>query len=72
MELLAKKWKVTKQIDDAIECGKEVEIIFYMTKEDTCYLLKFELLLRWGLPYRHWMYLVFFDETPILLSLIYP
>ena len=56
---------------DAIECGKEVEIIFDMTKEDVCYPLECELPLRWGLPCRHWMYSAFVDETPIPLSLIH-
>lgn len=59
-------------MNDTIECGKEVEIIFDMTKADTCYLLECKLLLRWGLLYYHWMYLAFIDETPISLSLIHP
>ena len=57
---------------DAIECGKEVEIIFDMTKENVCCPLECELPLRWGLPCRYWMYSAFVDETPIPLSLIYP
>ncbi len=57
---------------NAVECGKELEIIFDITKEDACCQLECELPLRWGLPCRHWMCPAFVDETPILLSLIHP
>ena len=57
---------------DAVECGKEVEIIFDMTKEDACCPLECEFPLRWSLPCRHWMYPAFVDETPIPLSFIHP
>ena len=59
-------------MSDAVECGKEVEIIFNMTKEDVCCLLECELSLKWGLPYCHWMYPAFVDEMPIPLLLIHP
>ncbi len=34
--------------------------------------IKCELSLRWGLPCRHWMYLVFINKTFIPCSLIHP
>ena len=69
---MAKKWKATKQIGNAIEYDDEEEISFEMTNQNACCLLKCELPLRWGLPCRYWMYFTFVDNSPILLSLIHP
>lgn len=59
-------------MSNVIKYGKKVKIIFDMTKKNACYLLEYELPLRWGLPYYHWMYPAFVYETPIPFLLIYP
>lgn len=54
-----------------IKCHNKKEIFFKMIEQNACCLLEYKLPLRYKLPYCHWMYATFDDNSPILLSLIY-
>jgi hypothetical protein len=50
LELSSREWSTTKRIVDDIDEGKEEEFEFDLEKG---YSFGYELLARFGLPYRH-------------------
>jgi len=69
LELSIPEWSATKRMADNIEEGKEEE--FKFDPNEGC---KFgcELLARYYLPCRHWMYASVVEETPLPHSLFHP
>lgn len=69
LDLSSREWSATKKMANDIEEGKEEEFEF-----DPCVGCTFscELLARFGLPCRHWMYSSIVEECPLPLSLFHP
>jgi hypothetical protein len=63
------EWRATKDFADAIDSGDEDPFEF---KEAIGCLCECELLLRFGLPYKHWMLLFYLYGEPLSLFLFYP
>jgi hypothetical protein len=63
------KWRAIKDFSDAINSGGEDP--FEFNKAIRC-LCECELLLRYGLPYKHWMLSFYLRKEPLSLSLFYP
>jgi hypothetical protein len=63
------KWRATKDFGDAINSGDKGP--FEFNKAIRC-LYNCELLLRFRLPYKHWMLLFYLYKEPLSLSLFYP
>jgi hypothetical protein len=68
LELSIKEWSATKRMADDIEEGKEEEFYFDVDKGCT---FGCELLVRFGLLCRHWMYTSVVEECPLPLSLFH-
>jgi hypothetical protein len=63
------KWRATKDFGDVINSGDEGP--FEFDKAIGC-LYNYELLLRFGLPCKHWIFLFYLRREPLSLSLFYP
>ena len=63
------EWRATKDFGDAINSGDKGP--FEFNKAIGC-LYNCELPLRFGLPYKHWIFLFYLREEPLSLSLFYP
>jgi hypothetical protein len=68
LELVIPEWSITKRLADDIEKGEE-EFEFDSNKGCT---FGCQLLVRFGLPCKHWMYASIVEETPLPLSLFHP
>jgi hypothetical protein len=62
------EWRATKDFADAIDSGDEDPFEF---KEAIGCLCECELLLRFGLPYKHWMLLFYLCGEPLSLFLFH-
>jgi hypothetical protein len=69
LELAFAKWSVMKQLANDIKDRKEEE--FKLDPNIGC-LFSCELLIRFSLPCRHWMYASVVKECPLPLSLFHP
>jgi hypothetical protein len=63
------EWRATKDFSDAINSGDKGPFEF---NEAIGYLYNYELPLRFGLLYKHWMLLFYLCGEPLSLSLFYP
>jgi hypothetical protein len=63
------EWRATKDFGDAINSGDKGP--FEFDKAIRC-LYNCELLLRFGLLYKHWMLLFYLRGEPLSLSLFHP
>jgi hypothetical protein len=68
LDMAMRKWSATKILGDDIEDRLESLDFELGTKcKSAC-----ELLIRFGLLCKHWLYKAFVDDVPIPLSLFYP
>jgi hypothetical protein len=69
LELSILEWSTTKRMANNIEEGKEEEFEFNPNIGCT---FGCELLTRYGLPCKHWMYTSVVEDSPLPLSLFHP
>ena len=69
LELSMKEWSSTKRMADEIKEGKDEE--FEFNQDEGCGF-SCELPVRYGLPYKHWMYVNIVEKYQLPLSLFHP
>jgi hypothetical protein len=68
LKLSILEWSATKRMADNIKEGKEEEFEFDLNIGCT---FSYELLARYSLPCKHWMYTSVVEGSPLPLSLFY-
>lgn len=72
LDKLSAEWEATKKLGDLIALGETEEDLLDLQAENPVCPHICELLLRWGLPCRHWLYPAFLQDIPIPASLVHP